>query len=395
MTSINTNASALVALETLQNINRNLETVNNQISTGKRINSARDNAAVWAISTVMESDVMGFKTISDSLNLGAASVGVARNAAESVTSLLQDMKALIVSSQEENVDRAKIQTDVDALKGQIDSIVNAAQFNGLNFLKEGGSVDLLSSLDRASDGSVSVANISVNRVSLETTAEVFGAAAASATGALSAASIADATSETYTLASQTVAEGDSFRLDIGGQVIEYVARAEDTSNDVIRNLASRANEANIDGLTVSTTFAADPTTGDAVLTLANSSGAAIAVTVAENSGGTAGGDLGAVSSINVTTDAGAASALTEIETLINRAIDASASFGSAQKRVDIQNDFVSSLIDSLELGVAALTDVNLEEASAELQLLQTQQQLGLQSLSIANRAPQSILALFR
>jgi flagellin len=96
----------------------------------------------------------------------------------------------------------------------------------------------------------------------------------------------------------------------------------------------------------------------------------------------------------VSTDLGAEAALLEIEGLIQVAIDASAAFGSGQKRVEIQNEFVSKLMDSLTTGIGGLIDADMESASARLQALQVQQQLGLQALSIANQSPQNILALF-
>ena len=106
----------------------------------------------------------------------------------------------------------------------------------------------------------------------------------------------------------------------------------------------------------------------------------------------AGGLLAGLSGLDVTSDA--TGALDAIDDLLGNAIDAAAYFGSTQKRFDIQSDFVKSLITSLESGVSALTDADLEKASAELSSLQVQQQLGLQSLAIANQSPQSILALF-
>ena len=78
MSSILTNNSAMVALQTLKSVNSNLQQTQSEISTGKSVSSARDNSAVWAISKVMESDVKGFKGISDSLNLGQSTVAVAR-----------------------------------------------------------------------------------------------------------------------------------------------------------------------------------------------------------------------------------------------------------------------------------------------------------------------------
>ncbi|MDX1291812.1 MAG: flagellin, partial [Hyphomonas sp.] len=152
MSSILTNNSAMVALQTLRGINSNLETVQSEISTGKKVATAKDNAAIWAISTVMSTDVDSFNQITDSLNKGSSTVGVARAAAEQVTGLLQDMKNLIVSAQEDlNADdRAKIQTDIDAKRTAISNIVNAAQFNGQNLLKGTESISILASLDRGS-----------------------------------------------------------------------------------------------------------------------------------------------------------------------------------------------------------------------------------------------------
>ena len=132
MSSILTNTSAMVALQTLKGVNTNLEKTQSEISTGKSVATAKDNSAVWAISKVMESDVKGFKGISESLSLGESTVAVARNAAETTTDLLTEIKGKIVAAQEENVDRNKIQTDISALRDQINSVVGAAQFNGLN-----------------------------------------------------------------------------------------------------------------------------------------------------------------------------------------------------------------------------------------------------------------------
>ena len=134
MSSILTNTGAMTALQTLKSINSNLSDVQSQISTGKSVGSAKDNSAVWAISKVMESDVKGFQSISESLSLGESTVALARNAAETVTDLLTDMKGRIVAAQEENVDRGSIQADIDALEEQIGSVVSAAQFNGLNLI---------------------------------------------------------------------------------------------------------------------------------------------------------------------------------------------------------------------------------------------------------------------
>ena len=91
MSSILTNNSAMVALQTMKKININMAATQSEISTGKSVANAKDNAALWAISKVMESDVKGIKGISDSLNLGSSTLAVAREASETVTELVTEM----------------------------------------------------------------------------------------------------------------------------------------------------------------------------------------------------------------------------------------------------------------------------------------------------------------
>ena len=107
------------------------------------------------------------------------------------------------------------------------------------------------------------------------------------------------------------------------------------------------------------------------------------------------GGLAALQSLDVSTLANAQAALGTIETLSDTAIDAAAAFGSDAMQIDIQAKFVSKLTDALKSGIGSMVDADMEEASAKLQALQVQQQLAIQSLSIANQAPQNVLSLFR
>lgn len=424
MSSILTNNSAMVALQTLKGINNNLAKTQVEISTGKSIGSAKDNAALWAISKVMESDVKGFNAISESLSLGESSVAVARNASESITDLLTDIKSKIVASQEENVDREKIQTDITALSDQISSIVNAAQFNGLNLLKletdDTGTVDILSSLDRASDGTVSASNITVSKQDLSTTAGVVDATGTRTAGTGGAALALTGTAESGTITVGAPTEGLAYSIGINATdgattagdfadavafdttltaaaEITYVAAAGDTATDVAAGLEAAFNAYVADNgldtaalglVRTGAALAFTQATGDADNT--------VAVTLDTIAGdNVAAGGLNALANINVTTEEGATAALTAVETLIQTSIDAAAQFGSAQGRIEIQSDFISQIADSLKSGIGELVDADMEEASARLQALQVQQQLGVQALSIANQAPQQLLALFR
>ena len=108
------------------------------------------------------------------------------------------------------------------------------------------------------------------------------------------------------------------------------------------------------------------------------------------------GDLDLSSSLTAITDtASAASALAEIETFLQTAITGAAALGADSASLDDQSEFVSNLVDSMTMGVSTMTDTDMEEASARLSALQTQQELAVQSLTIANEAPGSLLQLFR
>jgi len=429
MSSILTNNGAMVALQTLKTINSSLETTQGQISTGKRVADAKDNAAVWAISKVMEADVKGFKGISDSLNLGESTVAVARSASETVTELLTDIKGKIVAAQEENVDRAKIQTDIDALRDQIDAVVGAAQFNGLNLLSntdstaDSGNINVLASLDRSGTG-VAASDIAVAKQDLGTgaaaTATVNLDVSVNTTGVASGATAeyvtfdgVGADDELVAGANFKVTGGSNFAGDVSADAldfssdVEYVARDGDTLADVTSAMVERLNfQAASDGLDI--TFSVNGTNAgqidftnnyDEAISDDNSvveqSDIADIATLEAEADGTIGGGLELLAEFDVTTDDGTDAALDGIEGLLQTAIDSAAAFGSVQGRIETQTDFISSLIDSLKSGIGTLVDADMEEASARLQALQVQQQLGVQALSIANQAPQSLLSLFQ
>ena len=87
--------------------------------------------------------------------------------------------------------------------------------------------------------------------------------------------------------------------------------------------------------------------------------------------------------------------LSGVDTVLKSMTDSAADLGAVNKRVDLQKDFVDNLMDSIESGVGKLVDADMNEESTRLKALQTQQQLGIQALSIANSSSQNILSLFR
>lgn len=402
MSSILTNTSAMVALQTLKGVNSNLAKTQDEISTGKSVSSAKDNAAVWAISKVMESDKAGFSAIQDSLSLGESSVGVARNAAEKVTDLLTQMKEKIVSAQTANdADRATIQTDINSLIDQIDSAVSTSQVNGINLVDgNAGTVSFLSSLDRDATGGVTAKKIDVASQDLSRGAYAAKAAFTGSDGVSTNADTAGFQLDNATGTGTVVidgaagfAAGDSLSVTIGGKTASYTFSADDIASTTPADMAAVGLKNAIDklgiaGLTVDYDSASP---GELAFTNAGTSDLTVS-TQFKNAGS---GGLSGLSGIDVSTAAGASAALGNIEGLIKTASSAATAFGTAENRISSQSDFLSKLNDSIETSIGSMVDADMEEASARLTALQTQQQLAVQSLSIANQAPQSILSLFQ
>ena len=179
----------------------------------------------------------------------------------------------------------------------------------------------------------------------------------------------------------------------------YIARDGDTAGDVAKGLAQAyaiyAAEEGLDTDVFNVTASGSNLTISSTVTDATDTLAGRIDTLTTPTSVTIGGGLEKLNDIDVTSDSGADAALVAIEFMIQNAIDSAASFGSAQGRIETQSTFISSLTDSLKSGIGTLVDADMEEASARLQALQVQQQLGIQALSIANQAPQSLLSLFR
>ena len=435
MSSILTNNSAMMALDALRNINKDMSTVQNSISTGKKVASSSDNASIWAITNIMDSDIGGFKQIADSLSLGKSAVENANNAVDSVSGVLKEMKTLIIQAQSEGVDKSVLQAEIDKQVSQIETIVDSAQTNGLNLIDGTASDDfnILSSLNRKTSGNSTTVtadyiNVARQDISVNTsaTAATYGAgigalsadAAGDANGALKDAifsngvadrghndAVTTAAGQVEELTVASVADGHSYRITLddtggdnglGSRTFEYVANASDSVESVAAQLSNDIT--NYFGAVGETGYTATFEGDKLTITNLAGSGGSLDVSIDAQSGGTAGvvdGGLGELNAIDVTTEAGATAALASIETLIQRTTDAGAAFGASIKQIDLQSDFVDSLVDNLTSGMGALRDADMETASAKLQALQVQQQLGVQALSIANRSPQTLLSLFQ
>jgi flagellin len=273
--SVHTNNSAAIALQNLTRTNERLGDVQGRISTGLKVQGAKDNAAIWAIAQGQRADVGALSAVKQSLDRATSLADVALSAGESVSDLLNQLKEKVVAAKDGSLktqSRQLLDNDFRALLKAIASQVSNATFDGGNLLN--GSL---------TNGIRFLAN-------------------------------ADASSF-VTLSSKD--------LSLGGSIVEL-------------------------------------SLSDSLLTLT-----------------------------------GATQALTRLDASITQLNAALGSIGAQAKQIEAHNSFVTKLVDTLESGIGNLVDADLAKESARLQALQVQQQLGAQSLSIANQAPQIILSLFR
>ena len=138
--SVNTNASALSALLNLNKTTTDLETVQNRINTGLKISTAKDNAAIFSIAQGLRADLKGYNAVKQSLDRSISTVDIALAAAGSISDLLIEMKEKAVAAADSGLDqtsRDALDEDFQALRDQITTIVNNAEFNGTNILDGG------------------------------------------------------------------------------------------------------------------------------------------------------------------------------------------------------------------------------------------------------------------
>ncbi|MAQ35759.1 MULTISPECIES: flagellin [Thioclava] len=167
MSSILTNTSAMNALATLRGVNKGLEDTQNRISTGKKINSAKDNAAYFSISESMNSDSGMYKSINEGLTLTKNSVSTARLGAESVKDLAQQFVERVSFAQGDAVDHAAVQKELRSIVDQIGTTISQATFNGDSLVDGSANVTVVTGISRAS-GSFATTSMTFQAVDLST-----------------------------------------------------------------------------------------------------------------------------------------------------------------------------------------------------------------------------------
>ncbi|MBA4001369.1 flagellin [Brevundimonas sp.] len=139
LNSVNTNVGAMIALQNLSKTNSELNTVQNRINTGMKVNSAKDNGAIWAIAQNQRAEMGALNAVKDSLQRGQSTVDVAMAAGESISDLLLQMKEKALAATDETLTTASrdaLAEDFNSIRDQITSVIENASFNGANLLDD-------------------------------------------------------------------------------------------------------------------------------------------------------------------------------------------------------------------------------------------------------------------
>lgn len=138
--SVNTNVGAMIALQNLNATNADLAMTQNRINTGKKVATAKDNGAIWAIAQGQRAEMGALNAVGQSLARGIAAVDVSLAAGESVSDLLLQMKEKALAAKDSSLktaSREALNEEFKALRDQIASVASNASFNGLNLLEAG------------------------------------------------------------------------------------------------------------------------------------------------------------------------------------------------------------------------------------------------------------------
>lgn len=359
MTSMITNNSAMVALQTLRSINNDLETTNNRVSTGKKINDASDSASYWSIATTLTADNSTLKSVTDAMTLDRNAVTTASKGLDNVKEDLKAIRNALAGALSANADRGKLQKDIAGALTNIkttatSSISGSAGDNWLsvdssdtvNFTEDKA---LLASFSRSGDTvNVSTTNIDTGEFRLYDRNTAGGGSTSTITtkinNIITNASVAANTASGVNAATVALGSGSSAQgfMDTKYQVTYTAVGATGATTTAAASL----QEIDISALT-------------------------------DN-------DIDLISAYMKIVDA-----------TFSAVVDGNATLGTNATRLESQQNFANSLIDLNKSSIGTLVDADMEEESTRLKALQTQQSLAIQSLSIANSSSSNVLQLFR
>ena len=186
--SVNTNASALLTLQNLNTTSRDLTEAQKKVSSGKKIDTPRDNGAIWSIAQNQSSIANALNAVTDSLDRGKSTVDVALAAGQNISDYLNQMRTKILAATDASLDsvsRKNLNEEFKVLRDAIANAVASAEFNGYNIIKSGGiSYTALAGSDGARVLTISALSLALGGSNVTITGTATIGTVASATDAL-------------------------------------------------------------------------------------------------------------------------------------------------------------------------------------------------------------------
>ncbi|MEM5400574.1 flagellin [Paraburkholderia unamae] len=389
MLGINSNINSLVAQQNLTGSGSALSQAITRLSSGKRINSAADDAAGLAISNIMQTQINGLNQGVSNSNDGVSLVQTASSGLSSLTSSLQRIRQLATQAANGSMtadDRAALQQEVNQQVSEINRIASQTTYNGMNVLN--GSLGTVSFQVGANVGQTISLNLSQN---------------------MSAASIGSGVPQ----AGQTLGTFSGLSLGSGGAAATGSA-ATITSINVVSDGSggftfTDQNNTALSNTAVTTLFSASgaTVTGNAIV------GSGTALTLSDSGLDTAVGSAGSaaadaiasqvnsynvptdVANVNISTASGASMAMESIDNALNTLNNLQATLGAAQNRFTAIGTTQQAQSTDLSTAQSSIQDANFAEETANLSKAQVLQQAGISVLAQANSQPQQILKLLQ
>jgi flagellin len=369
MASINTNMSANIAANSMTRNERSMSSTMERLSTGLRINSAKDDAAGLAISSKMTSQIRGLNQAVRNSNDAISMIQVAEGAMKEVTNMFQRMRELAVQSISDSnttADRVALNNEYKQLSAEVARIAENTQWNGTNIL-DGARTNTVFQIGANADQTIAVnfGDLSTNNITVATNG--------STTMTLSAA-VASTDTLSYKVTDTTT--GNSHYATIAGSALQAdgaAAVVETTSAGV--DAGTDEATAALAGLVVTLT----PT--DNALTISD-----VQVTR---------GTHAPVVATDITSRGFATRALGVLDTAIEGVNSTRATLGASMSRLEYAADNLQNVSQNSSAARSRVLDADYASETTELARTQIIQQASTAMLSQANQAQQSVLSLLK
>ena len=387
MSVINTNVKSLVAQNAMTVNNRSLSESMQQLSTGKRINSAKDDAAGFAISQRMTSQIRGLdqavRNASDAISL----IQTAEGALIEVNNMMQRMRELAVqSSTDSNMagDKSALNAEFTQLRSEINRVALNTQWNGTNILDKGfdggsGTFKFQVGANANQTINLTIGNYTTNSTSQGTTAKVV--TTANATGPGHATPAAQVT--TMKIAG-TPAIGDVITATVGDKSFSHTVKVgAATTVQTVDEIAAAINTGlgTISGVT--SAVSTDTITFTGTLSTPFSISASQA------------GLLSSIRASDISTQANSNSAIGALDTALAAVTAGRAEMGAVMNRLQYASDNLSNISTNTSASRSRIEDTDYATATTELARTQIIQQAATAMLAQANQSGQSVLALLK